>query len=667
VWCITFATEGWTPSPMDTLAAQAPITLQLLGAVDLRHAEKSLNLPASRKTRALLAFLAITGKPQRRERLCELLWDMTDDPRAALRWSLAKLRPLLAADGIERLMADRDMVKLDTQNLEIDVAQLRWLASPDVLASLSTDALQTASEQFAGDFLEGSEVDHASEFRAWVAAAREDCRSQQRRLLTHLIDQLPDRPGDRLATAQRLIRVDPFDEDAYAACVAALMELGRADEAATLAQTATAMLHRERIGLSGALVQALKPIAVPRPALLAAPTPRRQQPSLLRDKHVVATIAVLPFATLGPEAESRKWLVDGLIDGVTDALSRYVMLRVLAPGAAAKFRAMEIDPIEVANALCADYLLSYRLIVGRTGAVAWSGSIERPFSDAIALQDETAAEIANAIEPQIVSLRLSQSAEQPEVDLVAYDYFLRGFAAAFASGPKDYPGAIDAFEKALAVQPGFAPALAYLPWARGMAFRLQTPEQFADAISMARTAVFAAGADARTLGMGAMTLVMLGQDYDTGLKAVDRALRLNPNDPFVLTCSGWIRATAGEFDTPMEHFERSVRLNPLAHVETGNVHAGRAMCCLLAEHYGDARNWADAALAMVPNHPSALFSGTAAAMGLGDTLDAKNRAAAFMAVMPWGLDSPVVKALPFRRKGDRDRIFGLLRAAGLPG
>ena len=39
------------------------------------------------------------GGSHRRERLCALLWEGPDDPRAQLRWSLSKLRPLLDIDG----------------------------------------------------------------------------------------------------------------------------------------------------------------------------------------------------------------------------------------------------------------------------------------------------------------------------------------------------------------------------------------------------------------------------------------------------------------------------------------------------------------------------------------------------------------------------------------
>jgi DNA-binding SARP family transcriptional activator len=43
----------------------------------------------------LLGYLVASRAPQSRQGLCDLLWDGPDDPRAALRWSLTKLRPLV--------------------------------------------------------------------------------------------------------------------------------------------------------------------------------------------------------------------------------------------------------------------------------------------------------------------------------------------------------------------------------------------------------------------------------------------------------------------------------------------------------------------------------------------------------------------------------------------
>ena len=61
------------------------LEIRLLGELEVLRDGTAVPLPASRKSRALLAYLAATSRTHLRERLCELLWEGPDDPRAALR------------------------------------------------------------------------------------------------------------------------------------------------------------------------------------------------------------------------------------------------------------------------------------------------------------------------------------------------------------------------------------------------------------------------------------------------------------------------------------------------------------------------------------------------------------------------------------------------------
>jgi hypothetical protein len=85
----------------------AALELKFLGDLEIARGSQRVELPPSRKTRALLAYLALTGRAFRREHLCELLWEIPDDPRGSLRWSLSKLRrmglPIVMATAIGAL------------------------------------------------------------------------------------------------------------------------------------------------------------------------------------------------------------------------------------------------------------------------------------------------------------------------------------------------------------------------------------------------------------------------------------------------------------------------------------------------------------------------------------------------------------------------------------
>ena len=91
------------------------LELRFLGEMEVLRAGKRLALPPSKKTRGLLAYLALSGRPHRRERLCSLLWDVADDPRGALRWSLSRLRAIVDEPDLPRILAPRDSVAFAAQ------------------------------------------------------------------------------------------------------------------------------------------------------------------------------------------------------------------------------------------------------------------------------------------------------------------------------------------------------------------------------------------------------------------------------------------------------------------------------------------------------------------------------------------------------------------------
>ena len=83
-------------------ARAASLHVQLLGPLTIRRNGVAVALPTSRKVRALLAYLALAPRAAGRSQLCDLLWDVPNDPRAELRWCLSKLRGVLDAPRVDQ-------------------------------------------------------------------------------------------------------------------------------------------------------------------------------------------------------------------------------------------------------------------------------------------------------------------------------------------------------------------------------------------------------------------------------------------------------------------------------------------------------------------------------------------------------------------------------------
>src|SRR2546423_6098505 len=106
------------------MEGQEPLHVSVLGNLAVLRHRTRMQLPRSKKTRALLAYLAVTARPHSRDRLCAMFWAVPDDPRAALRWSLSRLRPLIDEPDCRRIIADRDNAGIDLDRITVDILSL---------------------------------------------------------------------------------------------------------------------------------------------------------------------------------------------------------------------------------------------------------------------------------------------------------------------------------------------------------------------------------------------------------------------------------------------------------------------------------------------------------------------------------------------------------------
>ncbi|WP_197412075.1 alpha/beta hydrolase [Rheinheimera sp. EpRS3] len=169
------------------------ISIRMLGELQVFHNNLLVRLPASKRSRALLAYLAFTARPHRRDRLCEVFWEVPDDPKGALRWSLSKIRPLVNDADTERLQADRERVSLVSSDISIDLHQLKADSQRNDLSIAELESLLQQSQQ---PFLQGLDLPDQSLFQDWLTAERNELQQLtgklQARLASHTTLSSPD-------------------------------------------------------------------------------------------------------------------------------------------------------------------------------------------------------------------------------------------------------------------------------------------------------------------------------------------------------------------------------------------------------------------------------------------------------------------------------------------
>jgi len=233
------------------------LRVSVLGNLAVSRDSVETQLPPSRKTRALLAYLAVTARPHSRDRLSALLWPVPDDPRGALRWSLTRLRPLVDEPGFQRIIADRESVRFVPDNVTVDILSLRNLARSGT-DSMSVDALREATQALEADFLEGIDLPDCHEFQSWCIGEREEARRLRVRLLKALVARLEDAPDEALRHARTLSLLEPANELIQAGLIRMLRTTGRQREAEEQFKTAQRRLEELNVARTGALRHAVR-------------------------------------------------------------------------------------------------------------------------------------------------------------------------------------------------------------------------------------------------------------------------------------------------------------------------------------------------------------------------------------------------------------------------
>ena len=208
------------------------LSIRVLGEFEIQKGKTQQDFPQSRKTRALLAYLILTGRRHRRERLCDLLWDLPDDPRASLRWSLSRLRSLVDEPGQERIVADREFVFFDAKGSTVDLLEIRRELAGGNADAFPTEHLLKLAGQFRGELLEGLAITDHVDFESWLLTERETARRTRASLLHILVNRLyAEAREEAVHHARDLVAADPYSVSAHSMLIRTLSAAGYWDEA----------------------------------------------------------------------------------------------------------------------------------------------------------------------------------------------------------------------------------------------------------------------------------------------------------------------------------------------------------------------------------------------------------------------------------------------------
>ena len=196
------------------------LEIRVIGELEVQLSGTKAELPARRRARALLSWLAVNPGRHHRSRLAGLFWpDVLDaSARASLRSAIWALRSALGADFASYLVTGRDTVTLAGEGLRVDLREFRRLAE--------CGQLEKALALCRGDLLRELDDD-------WVIEAREEFELNLVCALKALTEQA-SAAGDLAAAltwARRRASLRPLDQSAGADLIKVLIDTGDAPAA----------------------------------------------------------------------------------------------------------------------------------------------------------------------------------------------------------------------------------------------------------------------------------------------------------------------------------------------------------------------------------------------------------------------------------------------------
>lgn len=186
------------------------------------------------------------------------------------------------------------------------------------------------------------------------------------------------------------------------------------------------------------------------------------------------TVVVLPFVDSSQHGVD-PYLADGLTFEIQSQLAKIADLRIVSRSAVLDLVRRGLNPIEVGRRLNADVVLEGNLrvsndhlrLIAQLTRVSdeiqlWSETLEHELDDLFKAHTDLAVAIAQALQVRVEQQELKRLQQSPTTSMAAYRLVQR--ARQLGGGGQENPICIELLEQAIALDPNYADAHAWLSW-----------------------------------------------------------------------------------------------------------------------------------------------------------------------------------------------------------
>jgi DNA-binding SARP family transcriptional activator len=626
-------------------AADAALHIRLLGPLAVRRGAKAVTLPQSRKVRALLAYLALAPRPAGRSQLCELLWDAPNDPRGELRWCLSRVRSVIG----QRVVTADDSISLDLSGVTVDAVEVERAARAGI-ETLEPARRRELAAMFAGDFLEGLEIDKSPAFGGWLTAQRRRFRAVQAALLEQLAGGEDD--DQAFAYLDQWLELAPFDRRVHEMLLARLAAKGRLREGEEHLERASALFEAE--GLDFGPIERLwsaarMPGVIPAKAGIQV---TELDPRVRGDDRVDAarraSIAVMPFTDQSAGPKVHGGVADALAFDVTWRMAKLRSMFVIAQGSTVALAERRIGPEEAGRMLNVDYVVggsvrhhgtrievTVELVETRTARIVWSELLNQELKDTLVVLDEIGNRIVSSISSEIETIERNRAILRPPNSLDAWESHHRGLWHMYRFTRTDNERAKHFFEAAVRLDPTFSRAYAGLSFTHfqnaflGWADRKQEIDKAYDTAGQSLIVDDRDPAAHWAMGRALWLRGQTGQAEAELRKTID----LSPNFALGHYTLAFVQSQSGDPTAAIQASDASRALSPFDPLLFGML-GTRAVALARLGQYHEAAEWGVKA-ASRPNAHAHIYAIAACTLALAGRIDeAKVHSAAIKRARP---------------------------------
>ena len=291
-----------------------------------------------------------------------------------------------------------------------------------------------------------------------------------------------------------------------------------------------------------------------------------------------ASVAVIPLENSTGDVELA-YIAEGITESLINDLSTVASLRVIPRTSSYRYRASFVDPPTAGRDLGVQSVITGRMtrqneeIVVQielsdtaSGSQIWGRRFTRSLADLISLESEIAREVASRVTSRLTSEEARRVGRTYTENAAAFEAYLRGRNQLNKLSPPAVRSAIEYFQKAIDIDPTYAPAYVGLADSnRALALALDGPanEYFPRSKAAAARAIEIDPDLAEAHAALGFATLFYDRDWRTAERHLKRALELNPNSSESRLAYSAVFTFSTRFDKGVKELARARELDPL--------------------------------------------------------------------------------------------------------